>query len=173
MSLFHFSHSMFLLSTLVFLLHPRFPKFCTCSLLSPSLFQHDSIVPQKGTLPPTFSRTLILFQTVRKIFICDTISELFFSFFHLDRTLTLAGLYTATRQSSSLLSLLVKTIEQVCDLNQLFQKKHWTAQVVPSVCPCSSPACVFTNKSNDTLPCLASPRLTLPCLALPCLALPL
>lgn len=56
-SYFYFSPSVFLLPTSVFLLHPRFPKPCSRSLLFPCLFQHHPPVPQKCTLPPTFSRT--------------------------------------------------------------------------------------------------------------------
>lgn len=98
---------------------------------------HQSL---RNTQSPTFSRT-ILFQPVKKIVICDSVCELFISSFHLDRTLTLAGLYTATRQSASLLSFLIKTTAQLHDLNQLCQKKHWAAQVASAVRPCSRPPC--------------------------------
>lgn len=129
----YFSPSMFLLPTSIFLLHPRFPKLCFHSLLFQVSFRLIHLSLRNAHCHTCFPGLPILFQPMRKTVSCDIISEHFISFFHSDRTLTLARSYMATRQSSSLLSLLIKTTELVCGPNSLCQKKLWAAQVVPSV----------------------------------------
>lgn len=151
MSYFCFSSSMFLHlhqrrqpTEEVYLLCLRFPKLWCCPLSFSGLFQHHPPVLQKFTLPPTFSGTSNSFSAHEENCQLWHFSEIFF--FYSDRTLAFAGFYIAV---SCLLSLLIKTTEQVCDLNYLCQKKHWAARMVPSICAHCSPSWFFTNKSYN------------------------